>query len=229
MNFDYFPRTFVTNLDKDVERLEKTNRRFERLGLEFEREPAQTYDGSCVTEDCKPAHFGAARTHLSILNKIKESGVPRALIFEDDVVMRDDVHAWMEKIVPQLDSLPWDVFYLGVDLVLDGGMVTANLGRVMRGYHAHAYAVAQKALPYMTEWVERRIAATDGVFDGYDIRTLHKFYSRPLLATQEPNYSYTIDRMVDRNDQYFRFFDRADFEANCEEMRSWSAPAGQVP
>ena len=44
-----------------------------------------------------------------------------------------------------------------------------------------------------------------------------------LFRSQEPTYSYTYDRVVDRLAQYFTFFDGDDFESHCAEMRTWNS------
>ena len=100
---------------------------------------------------------------------------------------------------------------------------SANLIRVLEGYHTHAYAVSRKAIPRLIELIERatRIGCA---FDGFEAPTLLKLCALPILAVQEPNYSYTLGCFVDRLAEYFGPFDRADFTEHCAEMRRWMAP-----
>jgi tetratricopeptide (TPR) repeat protein len=143
------------------------------------------------------------------------------LIFEDDVVLRDDAGEWMRRIVPQLDATPWDVFYLGLRLEEAGDRYGENLLQVRRGFHTHAYAVARRAIPRLIATIDRILATLSSVFDGYEDPELFKVCALPILAIQEPNHSHTHGVWVDRTADYFAHFDRDDFRRNCREMQSW--------
>jgi GR25 family glycosyltransferase involved in LPS biosynthesis len=152
-----------------------------------------------------------------------ERGRDRVLIFEDDVVLRDDADDWMAKILPQLQAIDWDIFYLGLHLEIAGPAMGANLREVRRGFHTHAYAVARKAMARVAAHIDRVVEDMAGTFDGFEDPTLVKVCAMPILAVQEPNFSSTFGQRIDRLGQYFTAFDGADFRAHCQEMAAWRA------
>ena len=221
--FQSFDRIFVVNCDSDVERMSRASERLRRLNLKFERFPAlPPWPGlRSPIWRLKPGHFACAASHRALLQLAWESQLDRTLIFEDDVVLRDDAGEWMRRIVTQLDAIPWDVFYLGLRLEEAGDRCGENLLQVRRGFHTHAYAVARQAIPRLMATIDRTLAKLTSVFDGYEDPVLFKVCAHPILAIQEPNHSHTHGVWVDRTADYFAHFDRDDFCRNCREMQSW--------
>lgn len=220
---DYFDRAYVINLDHDILRLARIARRLNCLGVEFERCPAvlpEVRDTATADANLRAGHFGCARSHQAVLRRILERGQQTAVIFEDDAVFRDDLNAWMDRILPQLRSVAWDIFYLGLHLVESGGLVSENLGRVKQGHHTHAYAVSRPAAERLIDLIETAIG-WGRAFDGFEDDSLVKLYATPILAIQEPNDSYTLGYAVNRVPQYFGPFDRREFQAHCREMHEW--------
>ena len=220
--WSYFGPAFVLNLDRDVERMERVAGRLRRAGVAFERVPGVVVEGPGA------GMRGCGLAHRRAWVRALETDCERFLVFEDDVVLRDDVARWLPPIADQLRQVEWDLFYLGLHLTIDGGPVTLNLGRVAHGYHAHAYVVQRHAVPRLLNWIDRYESAGFVEFDGFCDQSLRKLYANPLLAVQEPGYSHTQGVDMDRLQQYFeRFgpFDRDDFRDHCREMsdaRYWS-------
>jgi hypothetical protein len=210
--FGYFDQAYLLNLDKDTDRMKRAERRLNRLSIPFERVSGE------VSPAGQPNYVGGGLSQKKMLETILARGQKRAILFEDDVLLRDDVHAWMGKIVPQLDCLAWDVFYMGCHLHDSRGMVGKNLGLLGEAFHAHAYAVQAKAIPKMIACIER-FFKNGGFFDNWPDPSLFKVYAKPILAVQEIGHSYTHGHTMDRLGQYFGPFDRGDFENNCPELR----------
>jgi len=224
--FHCFDYAYVINLDEDSTRLEKMSSRLASLGVPFDRFPAQR-------PSHRPPHstdlqimsgaYACAETHAALLRLILERGHENALILEDDVVFRDDTGDWMKQVASDLISHSWDLFYMGLHLIRAGGRVTRRLGRVKHGFHAHAYAVNKPAIPRLLACIEHMLANPVGPFDGYQAENLVKLYAIPILAIQEPNYSSTLGRYIDRLPQYFSVFDGDEFECHCNEMKTWQS------
>jgi GR25 family glycosyltransferase involved in LPS biosynthesis len=201
----------------------RASERLGRLGIAYERFaalPAPTWLRPREPNRHAGA-FGCAASHRAILQRTLDLGRERVLIFEDDVVLRDDAGAWLERIVPQLRLVDWDVFYLGLHLAVSGPRRGDNLLAVARGYHTHAYAVAGKAIGRLIAHIDRILAAAAGTFDGMEDPSLLKVCAEPILAVQEPNLSRTCGRQMDRLEQYFTVFDGEDFRRHCREMAGW--------
>ncbi|HZL38148.1 MAG TPA: glycosyltransferase family 25 protein, partial [Tepidisphaeraceae bacterium] len=219
---EYFAHAYLINLDSDSDRMSRVSTRLTRLGIPFERFPALPPPEGTATGagSVGKASLGAcAASHRALLQLIADRGHERAIIFEDDVVLRDDAGEWMERMIPQLRAAAWDVFYLGLHLMEDGGAITENLGRVRRGHHLHAYAVTAAAIPKLIACIDRPAGECRYLFDAFDDPTLMKVYARPILAVQEPNFSHTKGRMTNRLPEYFEKFDGEDFLEHCAELR----------
>jgi GR25 family glycosyltransferase involved in LPS biosynthesis len=232
--FAYFATALVVNLDADAERMERAAGRLKRLGVEFERFAALPAPADLVSRDprVRPGHYACAMTHRAALRRAMASGAERVLIFEDDVLLRDDASRWLRRIVPQLREVEWDVFYLGLHLEQAGRRLGDNLLEVRRGYHTHAYAIARKAMPRLITYIDAVLERLAGTFDGYEDATLLKVCASPILAVQEPSFSHTFGRPMDRLALYFRRFDGDDFRRHCREMMTPPAPGhcgGAVP
>jgi GR25 family glycosyltransferase involved in LPS biosynthesis len=221
--FGCFDRVYVVNLDSDGERMNRVSARLKKLGIVFERFAALVPSADLKPKDPynKAGAYACAQSHRAIYQLAWERGEKRILVFEDDVVLRDDASEWMQKIVPQLAPLPWDLFYPGLHLVKAGRRCGENLLEVKQGYHTHAYAVSRKAIPWLIAHADRIVAAQAGTFDGFEDPKLLKVCANPILAIQEPNYSHTRGEHMNRTDQYFALFDADDFRHNCQEMKSW--------
>jgi hypothetical protein len=223
--FSYFDTAYVLNMDSDVERMAKASARLGRAGIAFERFSALGPPPGMRPRDpwVRAAHYACGLSHKAILLHALERGQERVLVFEDDVVLRDDAGEWMAKLVPQLQAIDWDIFYLGLHLERAGESRGPNLREVRRGFHLHAYAIAAKAITRMAAHIDRVVADLAGTFDGFEDPSLVKVCAVPILAVQEPNLSYTFGREVDRLGQYFTLFDGEDFRRHCREMAGWKA------
>jgi len=222
--FAYFDHVYLLNLDRETDRLQKVSRRIERLGITFERVSALVPQGDepydPTKPDLRPGHFAAARSHRRIFEQAVKAKHQRVLVLEDDVVFRDDVAQWLQRLIPQLESVPWEMFYFGLHLADDGGPLTENLGRVITGFHTHAYAVTGAAMPKLIANIDEAIRQGFN-YDCFEGQELLKVYTRPILAIQEPNHSEILGRHANRLGQYFSKFDAKDFMEHCEEARSW--------
>jgi tetratricopeptide (TPR) repeat protein len=219
--FDYFDRVFLLNLDRDRDRLARVTARLERLSISYQRVSASSPRGDEPYDpnkpDLRPERVAAARSHRAILESALAGSHERVLVLEDDVVFRDDVADRLAHLLPQLQSCPWDIFYLGLQLVEDGGPVTGGLGKVSVGLQTHAYAVTRSAIPMLLNAIDQAIS--EGFdFDGFEHPNLRKVYAKAILAIQEPN-GLVAARV--RLGQYFPPFDQQQFIDRCEEARRW--------
>jgi Flp pilus assembly protein TadD len=219
--FGFFDQTYVLNLDSDTDRMKRVTARLQRVGIPFQRFPALTSPTGLKSRDSRftAGHYACALSHRAMLQQAWSHGLERVLILEDDVVLRDDTSELVRKIVPQLGQIAWDIFYLGLHLEAGGNKVGANLLEVKRGYHAHAHAVARKAMPRLIAYIDHVLEHLEGTFDGYEDSKLLKVCATPILAIQEPNHSHTYGRPINRLDQYFTMFDGDDFRRHCVEIR----------
>lgn len=221
--FKLLEHVYIINRDKDVDRLERVTRRLGALGINFTRfsaiEPSSTM---CGFNDARlhPSAYACAASHDRLLAQIELSGDPTALILEDDAILRDDTCLHLALMSKELEHLPWHLLFLGVHLVKAGARVSQHLGSVGAGFHSHAYVIRRDAIPSTRSWIAGVLREPRLTFDAFDIPAITKLFAIPLLAVQEPNWSHSLNRHIDRLPQYFSVFDGNDFEANCEELKN---------
>ena len=111
---------FVINLPGSTARLEDAARQFASAGLAFER--IEAVDGRKLPAEelarlapdnrgafyhsLTPGEIGCYLSHLKALRTIVERGVPAAVVFEDDFVLRPGFGACLRELLAMGDSLP---------------------------------------------------------------------------------------------------------------------------
>lgn len=213
----YFDHAFVVNLDQDVERMQRMKARLEHLNIPFERISAVKHSDGRI---------GCALSHKHVLELALKRRILRPLIFEDDVLLREDLESQISKMSKKLHDVCWDMFYLGIHLFSKGERIADCLGTVGDGYHTHAYSVRIHAIPRIIGKINGFLSRANGTFDGLRGSDLLKLYADPILAVQEPGYSYTLGYEFDRFRQYFDTFSRSEFESHCKEMDRFKMPEG---
>ena len=219
--FDYFDKVYVINLDSDQGRLERVSERLARMRVSFERNPAIVPPAMNIRcPDVLPGHFGCAMSHMQVLDLARRRCNERCLILEDDVLFRDDAEALLARALPCLKGVAWDVLYLGLHLVEKGPDLGPFVGSVKEGYHTHSYAVSRDGIAKVAASITESLRRLDNVFDKFEHAEMLKLYINPILTIQEPNFSATYGREINRIGQYFeRFFDVNDFRAHSTEMQ----------
>lgn len=105
-------RTYVLNLDRRVEKWERSRDLLRSVGLDPVRFPAM--DGETLHDDPAAAAFrhigalGCLRSHAAIIRDAQARGFRRIAVFEDDILPRKDFD-W--SVVDKLSD--WRFVYLG--------------------------------------------------------------------------------------------------------------------
>ena len=218
--FGFFDKAYVINLDSRPDRLERISKRLRHIPIEFERFPAirpTSLDGFTNL-----GYHGATLSHLALWKHIQISGVPNALIFEDDAIFRDDLNKQMERVVEQLPRIEWDILYLGLRLISGSTHVSPNLCSFRKGCHLHAYAINSRSVGVLVKLIDnalqssKRRRVVDLVLSA--AQSITKVHTNPLLAVQSISPSDT-GGAVSRLHEYFSKFPEDDFLAHCLELR----------
>jgi glycosyl transferase family 25 len=123
MRAECFNQIFVISLKRSQERRESISKQLDELGFKFEFVDA--VDGRNLNDvqlskysakasmmasgrELSPAEIGCALSHLGIYHKIMDEGIERAIIFEDDSVIKEDFPA----ILANWKKIPkdWEIF-----------------------------------------------------------------------------------------------------------------------
>ena len=160
--------------------------------------------------------------HRTVLEEALAQNKQKIIVFEDRVLLRDDLPEQLEKLVGELKSIHWEVVHLGLHLTHSGGMCTENLGYVRFGSELFAYAVTAKAARQIIDLIDR------GLETGVDLSVklnnphLLRLYCFPILAIPEPRPHLTWELMPPQLSDYCQLFDPNLFVENCSELRELS-------
>lgn len=126
-------KTFVINLDKDVERMQFMHTQLTKLNINYRRESAvlgksykptlEEYDEDMALVKGRhvllPGEIGCALSHAKVIQKIVDEKIPYALVLEDDVELPDKFNKIIEKeIINNSNGRSWE--YLLFDYVVVG-------------------------------------------------------------------------------------------------------------
>lgn len=210
--FNFFDKIFYINLDSRPERREVVEELFKKYNIKAERfsaiqlTPEQNenlrQDGCFFRGDERPEHARFTKSctlsHLSIIFRAKLMRYKNVLIFEDDVVFREDI---LEQLSLTLEDLQkqekWDMFYIGCN-PLQYQQVTDNLGRSKGALTAHAYAVNSNFYDTVLNIPFKHLPSTDLYYHNLALNEQNKIYmALQNLAWQAPSYSTLEETYVD--------------------------------
>lgn len=194
---DCFPTVFCINLDRRPDRFHQAWAQFRKFGMYVRRFAA--IDKTDLPENGKisKSELACAMSHLGVIERCRDNGFENVLIFEDDVVLRDD---WIDILTSNLPKIEdWDMLYLGGNHV--GGLerVDQDIYSLKCTYTTHAYAVNRG----MYEKIINRCKEFDKPVDVMisELHSTHKCYAirdrMGALAWQNPGFSDIQDRVVD--------------------------------
>lgn len=112
-------QTFVINLDKDKKRLMSADAQLKRQHVAYERFPAimgkdlskeevaKKVDSfrswCCVGRKILPGEMGCALSHYALYQKMIKEEIPYACVLEDDVMLKEEFKATIERVERWLD------------------------------------------------------------------------------------------------------------------------------
>ena len=177
---EYFDKVVVINLDKRTDRLEKTSKQLDELGITFER-------FSAIDGTGKNPIIAGRDSHVEVW---KQNLGKKVLILEDDAYF---VEGFQERFDEVIQTLPenWDVFYLGALIDKKTGKVI----KVNNDWYRQIVSTGTQAYclhPDMMQYFIDRIEIYDGYID-VGLRILaedtNAYITQPNLVTQYAGYS----------------------------------------
>jgi GR25 family glycosyltransferase involved in LPS biosynthesis len=183
---EYFDEVVVLNLDKRVDRLLETAEELEKYNIPYKRIAAIEHENGAE---------GLKITLENILKDAVERKLSNILIFEDDVLFKENPTHTMEQVIKQTPE-GWHIIYLG-------GQVSAgfhykhspNLFQLDTCYATHAWAISLEGMKQILSY--GLYAPIDNcLVDG--VQKMQKCYiTYPLLATQRAGMSNIGGQFID--------------------------------
>lgn len=188
-----FSHAFVINLESDRERMAALTPRLQTVGIEFERFPALQFEGSGKREALR----GLNLSHLGVVREARRRKLESVLIMEDDAVFRPDFLKLWAIILPQLQTLEYDIFY-GYDW--HGARSSAadlRITAIESTYCAHFWAIHSRFYDSFIGTVELNEQketphAIDAIFTSRDARIYAPTYN---LVGQDAGVSLITKKM----------------------------------
>jgi hypothetical protein len=188
--FHFFDAIYCINLDRQTDRWERMQRRFQRLGIERKLRRFAAADTPLNH------HIGCALSHRRIIAEAKQQQLKTILVFEDDVRFSPDAADVLTRSLRELEGRDWQLLYLG-------GCRSENLLQSVAGckhlqipteircthaiaYHHTVYDAILNAVPDnaidVVPWVRTHLAIDQ--FYTYSLRA-SSFLTCPVIAAQE--------------------------------------------
>lgn len=210
--FDFFDKIFYINTDSRTDRRQEVEALFKKYRIKAERFPAITLtpeqnenlkkDGCYFRGDERPEHARFTKSctlsHLSVILRAKLMNYKNVLIFEDDVIFREDILEELTKAIEDLKTMErWDMFYIGCN-PLSYKKVTDNLGQSLGALAAHAYAVNNHFYNTILNIPFKQLPSTDVYYHHLGVDPNNKIYmALQNLAWQSAGYSNLEEMQVD--------------------------------
>ncbi len=210
-----FSKTYLINLAHRTDRLERVLPRLSVQGFSVNLFPAIKPD--TVNGFPSIGLYGCFLSHRAIIKRSIQEDLDTVLIFEDDVILRDDTSNKLKLIQKELSGVEWDILFLGcyVGSINYYTPITQHLNLVSHCSETHAYVVSRKGMLFLDHWfnklLEREFKPSHDAFIG-GLQEGVKLVSNPILAVQDNSFSNCTDRP-----SYNKY--PIDFTKHCKELR----------
>ena len=106
---------------------------------DFNYGPDRTLDFDAYSQGA----IGCLQSHRKVLDLAIKKGYKNYLVFEDDVILKENTQEQLNRAIAELSGLDWDMFYLGGKHRSRRKVTPAGreLKRIFCTYTTHAYAV----------------------------------------------------------------------------------------
>jgi hypothetical protein len=206
---DFFDKAYVVSSAHLSDRQDNTRRVLAAVNWSAEFINGPKAEPGWLSPGISRSIIATGQTHLEAVRRGIQGSYTVIAIFEDDVLLRDDVK---ELLAQAQSALPinWDMLYLGAAFKQRPEPFAKDLLRVRSAGHMHAYLLSQTGMQRMVQHLEKWLADPSGFFDwiaGWD-----SYIVTPIAAIQRSGHSATHGTYADREIRdYFTYFNRSDF------------------
>jgi GR25 family glycosyltransferase involved in LPS biosynthesis len=162
---------YVINLDRRPDRWEKTKNRLNEIGIEPKRWRAidgknnplyAKYEKGAKLSKSEAACFDS---HISLWKYIYESGIPSALIFEDDIFITPGTT--LDDILADVDSSGgFDIFFLG-HIYSSLGKFSDTPAKIGTALALHAYIINRSTIERLIPLIQEKNTPIDEITQTY--------------------------------------------------------------
>ena len=136
---NFFKKIYCINLDRRPDRWEHASEQFQKFGINVERFSAIDHKQlDNIPPNIQSGAYGCTLSHLGIIERCKNDNVENVLIFEDDVVLDDDILNVFENNINHIPS--WDMIYFGGNHRKRPTHIDKNIYKLQYSVAMHSYA-----------------------------------------------------------------------------------------
>ena len=191
----HFDKIYCINLDKRTDRWAHALAQFRKYNIKVERVSAIEGNPENLPVISPyliqyPGAVGCSLSHYSILKDAKELGLSNVLVFEDDVLFRED---WEKTYTENYKDIPedWDMIYLSTNSM--HRVITRTISDKIVKAHTclttHSYAIKSSLFDLAMEHIIKLNNPVDGCY-GSIIQPINNCYIfDPGVCTQMNGFS----------------------------------------
>lgn len=163
---EYFDRIAVIHLPERQDRYREISGELRRMGIAMDN-PKVCIPYAPRTADKggfpSRAVHGNFLSHLSILKAAQADGLKAVWVLEDDALFSRSLITRQHELAAQLERAEWDLCFFGHSLTTElAGLPKGLVPHRAPFMWAHCYAVHARALPKLTAYLEKTMAAPAG-------------------------------------------------------------------
>lgn len=187
-------KAFCINLYYSTDRWGKASKQFASHGLNVERFNA--IDGKEFKKQytAPPGNCGCNLSHFLIIQTAFYMGLDAIMVFEDDVVLRENFTDMMDTCLADLPE-NWDLLMLAGSHKIKPTPVTDNIFKVNKSFCSHAYIMRSTVF----ELVLKRLKCFDQPLDCIftELQQSHQVYvTNPPMVWQTAGFSIIEGRYM---------------------------------
>lgn len=190
--FEYFDKIYIINLDKHKQRYLETQNELTKFGIKN----YCRYQGVTVNngQTVKDRERGCAESHFNIIKEAKVNHYKQILIFEDDIQIDEKLRNYDNIIKNFLNTNSWQMFYLGGNHLAKPNQVQSYIGKVIKTYTTHAYALHESSYDIILNLVNQD-KQIDVIYADHIQVNYNCYCTIPRLITQREGMSYIQNLM----------------------------------
>lgn len=193
---NYVDRIFIININERIDKYQKMIKQFEKYNIHnFERFNACVVTYEDIHNDKNKSIFaskiyfknaiGCKYSHLQVIQEAKKRNYTKILILEDDALLNPNFIQLFNSIIPKLDTLNWDMFYLGADHWEKGTPTDfINIKKVQNAYTTSSYILHQKIYDEILQNAPKIPIEIDTFYVKYIQNKYNVYAIYPNLITQ---------------------------------------------
>lgn len=205
--FNYIEAAYYINLEYRRDRREYVEQLYKELGLQVERFNAIQLNPEDVPNPENDPHWhkkmGCTQSHFQCIRLAKERNLQNVWIMEDDVAFAPDFLIKAQRVIDELKTVDWDMFFFGGEPNRKSIPHSDLLVRTNGVYGAHSYLVNHTFYDKLLN-ISIDYKISDIIYLAIDERIKTFFLSKELLCLQNDTFTSDLWGEVVHRDELYK-------------------------